>query len=325
MAVLAAAVAMVGVAVAVSNPVDQVRSFTQPPDTTTAPADFVQAHLLSSNGSGRWQFWGAALDEWRSAPIVGRGAGSYEAWWAQHGTLRRFIRDAHSLYVEVLGELGIIGFLIVIGIVGTGLVVGARRVRTTPVRPELAALLAVFAAYAFGAGIDWMWELTVVSVVGFVVLGLLVGPATDLATDRGRRGEGGPGRLLAGVSIVAVGWIVICAQVLPLLKDRRISDSQAAVARDDASAALRTARDAHSLQPWSPEPYRQEALIQELLGNLPAADKAIHTAIDRDREDWRLWLIAVRIETKRGDIAAARASLNEARRLNPRSSLFATR
>ena len=35
-----------------------------------------------------------------------RGAGSYESWWAQHGSISYFIRDAHSVWLETLGELG---------------------------------------------------------------------------------------------------------------------------------------------------------------------------------------------------------------------------
>ena len=40
-------------------------------------ADFTKAHLLSANGSGRWQLWASAVDEWKSSPVEGRGAGSY--------------------------------------------------------------------------------------------------------------------------------------------------------------------------------------------------------------------------------------------------------
>ena len=38
--------------------------------------------------------------------------------------------------------------------------------------------------------------------------------------------------------------------------------------------------------------------------------------------DWRLWLVQARIQTKRGEIAAARRSLDRARELNPRSPLL---
>jgi Flp pilus assembly protein TadD len=40
-------------------------------------------------------------------------------------------------------------------------------------------------------------------------------------------------------------------------------------------------------------------------------------AISRSRDDWTLWLIAARIQTERGNVAAARRDLAQARRLNP--------
>ena len=57
--------------------------------------DFVTQHLLSSRGSGRWQFWDAAVDQWRQAPLWGDGAGSYESWWAENGSIGLFVKDAH--------------------------------------------------------------------------------------------------------------------------------------------------------------------------------------------------------------------------------------
>src|SRR5206468_9871432 len=61
-------------------------------DFTRLPAgDAGAEHLFSGGGSGRWQFWGAALHEFENAPLHGRGAGSYGAWWLQHGSFRYFV------------------------------------------------------------------------------------------------------------------------------------------------------------------------------------------------------------------------------------------
>ncbi len=176
-AVVVAAVA----GIAAADPVERIEAFQDPPTAFEGESDFVQAHLLSGNGSGRWQFWAAAIDQWESEPAAGRGAGSYEAWWAENGSIDAFfIRDAHSLYLEALGELGVIGFVLLVAAFGAGAIVGIRRVLVAEGEERLviAALLACFFGYAVAAGIDWMWELTVVSAVGTVVLGLLTGPAT---------------------------------------------------------------------------------------------------------------------------------------------------
>ncbi len=188
---LAAACGVAAIAVvSFSHPGRRFETFKAPPPRPSASTTgFVESHLLSSNGSGRWQFWSAAVREFDARPLDGRGAGSYEAWWAQHGTLQDFVRDAHSLYVEQLGELGIVGFALLVLALASGAAVGAYRLAALPAarRPTVAALLACFLAYCLGAGIDWMWELTAVSVVGMACLGLLTGAAT--AGESGRTGS----------------------------------------------------------------------------------------------------------------------------------------
>jgi tetratricopeptide (TPR) repeat protein len=322
----AVASAAVAVAVVATHPVARFEAFKEPPRPLAAGGnDFVRAHLLAGTGSGRWQFWDSALTAFRAAPLKGHGAGSYEAWWAAHGTIPVFVRDAHSVYLEALAELGL-GGLLLIAVFVVGIVVAVRRARRSegPERALIAALGASFVAYAVGAGIDWMWELTVVSVVGLVLLGLLTGPATH---ERRRPQPAAPVRTrVRRVPVVAVAlasvWLLICAQAVPLLAHVKIGDSQEAARRGDRTNALVDASAARKLEPWASSPYLQVALVLEDVGDLRGARTWIGYAIERDRNDWRLWLVAARIETKQGAIKAARASLARAKSLNPRSPLF---
>jgi hypothetical protein len=315
--------------VAASDPVERFETFKAPPgELRGAESDFVKAHLLSGNGSGRWQFWDAALNEFESAPVLGRGAGSYEAWWAQHGSIAMFVRDAHSLYLETLGELGFVGFVLLAGAFGLGIASAVVRLRRAgDDRTTIAALTAAFLAFAVGAGIDWIWELTAVSVVGIACLGLLTGPATKLygRPRVARRGERPVARrrFAVGAAALVLGWLVICAEAIPLLSQVKLNDSQEAVARGDGDDAVSDALAARALQPWAASPYLQLALVHERTGELPEARDWIGEAIDRDSEDWRLWLVAARIETKAGSSEEAVRSLRRAAELNPRSPLFA--
>ena len=47
------------------------------------------------------------MDQWKEYPLGGEGAGSYEHWWSQHASFTYFLKDAHSLYLEVLGEASV--------------------------------------------------------------------------------------------------------------------------------------------------------------------------------------------------------------------------
>jgi hypothetical protein len=290
----------------------------------------IQSHLLSASGNGRWQLWGSAIDEFESKPIFGRGAGSYEAWWLQHGPLPLFVRDAHSLYAETLGELGIVGFLLLIGAFLTGLGTAIRRLVSAggDERVTIAALVATFVAFAVAAAVDWMWELTIVSIVGLACLGLAAGPALARAgRPRSPRREENPPvrpRLLRYVVLgawVVGGLLVICAIAVPLLSTVQLEDSRNAVARGDLPAAARAARNARSIQPWAASPDLQLALVEEQANDFAAAHKSILRAISRARNDWSLWLIRSRLETELGQIKAARRSIATAKRLNPNSQI----
>jgi O-antigen ligase len=313
---------LIAVALAASSPAQRFADFKEPPPEPGG-GNFVQGHLASGSGSGRWQYWTAAVDSFETAPLHGHGAGSYEAWWTQHGTLDQPVNDAHSLYLEALAELGLVGFLVLVTALGIGVVVGFRRTLDAgPARTTVAALAASLLAYLVAAGIDWMWELTVVSVVGIASLALLTGPAA--AFDSQETPLQAPSRLRrAGLAAgLLATWLLICAQAVPLLAETKIEDSQAAVRRGDLDDAVSDAAAARVVQPWAASPYFQLALVEEARGDLEAAQDSIGQAIARDSADWRLWLVAARIETRAGHVAEARESLGHARELNPRSRLL---
>jgi O-antigen ligase len=327
---IAVGVALLGLlgAIVVSHPVRRFEEFKRVPvaaASNSSDTDFVRAHLLSGNGSGRWQFWTAAVHEFESAPIAGRGAGSYKSWWAEHASFTYHVRNAHSLYLEALGELGVVGFLLLAGTIVSGLVIaGTRVLRAAPrERPTVAALTAVFVAFAVSAAIDWVWQLTVVTGVGLAALALVA--ASETARPRpvaAARPSERSLRFAAGAAALVIGWLIICASAIPWLASIKLADSQAAVRRGDGDAAYSAAIDARRIQPWAASPYLQLALVEESSGRLGTALRSIQQAIDRDSENWQLWLVKARLETKSGLVKAGERSLRRAAALNPRSPLF---
>jgi tetratricopeptide (TPR) repeat protein len=322
---VAAALAAIALgAVVAAHPVRRFDEFKQPPGAlAVAHGDYVKAHLLSGSGSGRWQFWQAAVDEFDSSRLHGRGAGSYGDWWTAHGSLATSIQDAHSLYVETLGELGVVGLVLLLLPLGAAAVFVGRRLRALApdAQVSVAGAAALVCGYAVAAGIDWMWELTAVSVVAFAALAVAVGASEPDAAPARMRRRRRP-LLALGAASLAAGWLAICAAALPLLTHLEIGASQAAAREGRTVAALKTARSAVRLQPWAAQPYLQLALVSEQSGRLAVAETAIRRAIDRSPDDWHLWLVRTRIATKQGRIEEARRSLRRARALNPRSPLF---
>ena len=163
-----------------------------------------------------------------------------------------------------------------------------------------------------------MWQMPVVSVVGFALLGLLA----RLDSRVGVAVFEGPLRLVVVGLCAAAALVAIGVEAAPMLGELKVRDSQAAVARGDARAAQSDAVDAHKLEPWAATPYLQLALVYEQAGQLAAANRAIAAATIRDPDDWRLWVVASRLQVKTGAVGEAVRSLRRARALDPLSPLL---
>lgn len=320
---LACVAGVIGVTAA--NPREQLETFTRSPTAISQPADGApRTDLLTVGGTGRWQHWKAAYEQFREHSLIGDGAGSYAAWWAERGSVGIFVLDAHSLYVEVLGELGAIGLGLLLSTLLVALVVGAVAVLrlSRDARITGAALLGTFVVFLAATGVDWMWESTAVAVVAVASLGMLTGSAEA----RGDPGDAEPARRRrsgARAAAVAVGVTAVLAQALPVLSTVKVETSQTAAREGRLGPALSAALEARELAPWAVSPLLQLALVDERNGRPARARRRwIAAGLERDERDWRLWLVAARLDTKLGRIGIARDELARAVSLNPRSALF---
>jgi tetratricopeptide (TPR) repeat protein len=231
------------------------------------------------------------------------------------------------LIFETMAELGVVGLALILGFFGVAAVAGVRRAREGPRAEAAAAALGVLTVGFVTSAVDWTWDLPAVFGATVVAAALLTGPATlpplaDAApasggTARSRR------RFAAGVSILIVGWVSVCAAGLLLLSDRRLEASRDAFDRGDLTAAADAAEDASSIQPWAAEPYAQLALVYERGGQIAEAQEAVAEAIDRAPRDYRLYLLATRLATEAGDPDAAAVNFERAHQLNPKDPTLA--
>jgi O-antigen ligase len=114
-------------------------------------------------GANRPHYWHVAWHEVELNPVLGSGAGTFERYWLLYRPIGSFARDAHSLYLETLAELGPIGLVLLLAALGLPLLV--LRGRRDPL---LATAAAGYVAYLIHTGVDWDWELPAVTLCGLL-------------------------------------------------------------------------------------------------------------------------------------------------------------
>lgn len=273
--------------------------------------------LGSVAGENRYQFWSSAVDENATSPLKGTGSGTFQFWWAREGEGAETVHDAHSLYLQTLGELGIVGLALLLGFLGFVLFCGVRRALLSDAaeRSRLAAMLAGFSVFVMTAGVDWMWQVPAVPVAALMLAaGLTLG-----ASAKGERP-----RLALGwrLGTIAAGLAAIVAIAIPLASLSLVRQSEAEARAGDLPAALEDARSAQNVEPGAASPRLQQALVLELLGDFAAAETAAREATDRESTNWRNWLVLSRIAAEAGHAKASVAAYEEARALNPHASVF---
>lgn len=281
--------------------------------------------FTSLSGANRDEFWSVALDAFGEKPVLGGGAGTYRFDWAEQRSVPVANSEAHSLYLEAFAELGLVGGLLVLGLVGAVLWTGfaAWRAASGARRELYAVLFAAVLAFAVGAAIDWFWETALLGAIFFLAGGVLVAArCAQLAPSGGpsTNGRGENRRFGLAVAGVAIAWVTALALIGPLLVDREIKASQAAAAEGNVAAAVEHADTARSIEPWAASPYVQLGLLAQQEGDFPTARERLSQAIEREDRNWALYYLRAKLEYEAGEVAAARADLRRAQELNPLES-----
>ncbi len=148
--------------------IDQFGDTADANDPGTAGAG--SSRLLDASSNGRRELWEVAQASFDEHPLRGDGAGAFGVRWVQERPIALPVENAHSLYLELLAELGLPGLLLA----GCALLclLGAFAGRARgPDRALYAALLAAGLAWSLHAAVDWDWEMPVVTLWLFALGG----------------------------------------------------------------------------------------------------------------------------------------------------------
>lgn len=307
---LGVGLAIIALLVIAAEPAKRIHEFDAAPGVATTQAE--GAHLFSGSGSGRGQFWRAAINEFADAPLAGHGAGSYQEWWLEHATLAFNVKNAHSLVLETLGELGIAGGALLAGFfLAFFIPTLRRRASSMGERGTDAFLLAIVVVGTFSATIDWTWQLP--AAFWPVIAGAALLAARSPATPR-------PANLLDNkglAAIVGLGILGSTAGAVVVGQRLELSRSSSALSVGDLSSAASAASAAADLTPWDARPRLQRALVEERIGDYRSARDELRAATDRAPRDWEIWMVRSRVELLSGNLDASTRALLRARALNP--------
>ena len=269
----------------------------------------VRDRFGSVSNQGRLEHWRTAMKGYEARPLQGNGAGTFVELWDQHRRTGGDVTDAHSLYAETLGEMGLVG-LALIALVVLGTLAGLAPIRRGRDRPLYAAVFAMVLAWAAHAGLDWDWEVPAVTLSVFVLGGLALGRATESEGVRASRARRlAPAAVgLAALALAAVPALVLASQTHV---DNAVDDFVA----NDCPGAVREAGLARDVLAFRPQPYEIAAVCAARAERVDRALPTLRQALGHDPGNWRLhaWTAAA-IAANGGD---PWAEIRQAVRLNP--------
>jgi hypothetical protein len=284
--------------------------------------DRIESRLTSGSANGRYQLWESSWNAWKGAPVTGHGAGTWEFWWRRNATINNPSRDSHSLFFDVLAELGTLGVIALLALVGLALwtCLAAARTAGGGERACLVAIGAAAVAWTLGAATDWLWEMPAVTVLFAALVALAASARSDQVAAAAERER--PQRSRAVGALAGAAWLVVVVQAVALIAAWNLERSQIALREGRFQDAQDSAEVVRIVEPWAADGYMQLALVRlQFTPDQKAVDLA-RQAVDRERTNWRPWLVLVRIEARAGRLGEATRDLHEVRRLAKGSALI---
>jgi hypothetical protein len=264
--------------------------------------------LTQSGNNGRLGIWRVSEKSFADHPWRGTGAGTFRIEYERRRDIDLTITDGHSLYLEVAGELGTVGLVLLAVTLGLPLGLAVARLRGGE-RHAYAAFLAAGVTLLVHAGVDWDWEMPA------VFLWFLCASGVVVAAPVGRGRIAAPprlGRVLAGLACLLLAvtpWLLLRSQAA-------LESASAAFHRGDCRAAIDDALSSRDALSVRAEPFELIGYCDLRVGANELAVQAFEAARKRDPDNWRYAYGLALARARAGQ--DPRGEAEDARRLNPR-------
>ena len=272
---------------------------------------------FTSGAGNRYDYWRVAVEQFADNPVRGIGAGNYDRTYFLERRTTEDIRQAHSIELQMLGELGIVGgalLAVFLAAIGVGF---ARRARAANADPRARGLAVAaggtFAVWLVHTSVDWLHLIPGLTGIALCSAAVLVGPW------KRQRPEGAGRARLAAVAICGVATVAGAVLVgRAALADRYLNDGRRVLASDPAEA-ISKARDSQRLNDERLAAYYLESAAWARLGDYPRARAALSEATRREPHDFVTWALLGDLATRRGEERQALRDYRRGLSLNPRN------
>jgi hypothetical protein len=303
---------------------------------------------LTAVGSVRARYWNEALEIFRDHPLLGVGAEGYETARLRYRTAILDVGQAHGFVVQTLADLGLVGLLVVLALLGTWLAAAGRAThpgnrrwtgwrelragarpgwrplrggdparRYSAERVGLLSMVCVLATFGVHSFVDWTWYVPGVACAALLCAGWVAGRgplsgATAVsASDAARARTLADGAPAGSPASGEWGAPLVARWRTLTLRDDPL---RGALAVAVVLAALLTAWA--QWQPLRSANAADEALA--LVARAPsAALAAARTAVSRDPLSAEALLALAAVQEGAGEPAAAAATYERAVHLQP--------
>ena len=300
------------------------------------------------NTYARFLYWGAAVEMWRTRPLTGVGAGSYNsafpaarASFAEKNAGSPLVgvnegfrsTGAHNEYFQILSELGAVGLLLFVSFCATLVWAAWRAIRrsTCPLVPGAFASLAAFTVSSGASSVSFRWFGS--GLVFFFAAALVARLSRPGARHEAGEGAGAsdepraPGR--TAYRLVRVEAFGLAAALLVLsamgLQAGSATALGAAQASEDAARSERLFRLALALNPLDPAAHFNYGLRLYFSKREREAMPHLRFALERGFHTSPCYAYLAGAEANAGEAGAAERTLAEGVRVYPRSVFLRAR
>jgi O-antigen ligase len=272
-------------------------------------------------GGYRYDLWRIAVEQARDHPLRGVGAGNYDSTYYRERRTDEFVRQPHSLELQMLGELGIPGGLAILLFVAAVLWGGLRPGREASIRGDLPARVAavgIFGAWLVHTSVDWLYNIPGLTGIALLAAGALLARRVQAAPPAGGRTIAW-NRLAVGAVLVVV--VVVAASIgRHYAATRNRLDAEARLP-EHPSKALEAASRSIRLNPHDVTAYLILAAARGRRNEYELARRALYRASTAEPFNYVPWLALGDLATRRGETEQARRAYRRARLLNPRARI----